>query len=198
MGGRGSGRTKGYAGKSSTEDSQPLDIRRLQRAGVLTPGRTTNWQWTVNGRVYASITIRAEVGNISLAYSYTAHGGPAESIHQTVWRETTACTLGGRRRWFACPACGRRVAVLYGAGRLFACRHCKGLAYASQSQSSCDRALDRADQLRRRLGWQAGVAHGHGPKPVGMHQTTCDRLRRRHDDLVNTWVQGVAKWLRIS
>lgn len=75
MGGRGSGRTKGYAGKSSTEDSQPLDIRRLQRAGVLTPGRTTNWQWTVNGRVYASITIRAEVGNISLAYSYTAHGG---------------------------------------------------------------------------------------------------------------------------
>ena len=173
MGGRGSGRTKGYAGKFSTEDSQPLDIRRLQRAGVLMPGRTSSWQWTVSGRVYASIAILAEIGNITLTYYHTAHGRPAEAINQTIQLETTACTLGGHRQWFACPTCGRRVAVIYGAGRLFACRQCKGLAYASQSESAGDRALRCANRLRKRLGWPAGAAHGHGPKPAGMHQTTC-------------------------
>lgn len=59
MGGRGSGRPAGYAGRSTTEDSLPLDIRRLQRSGVLTPGRTCSWQWTVNDHVRASIQIHA-------------------------------------------------------------------------------------------------------------------------------------------
>lgn len=40
MGGRGSGRPASYAVKPTTEDSLPLDIRRMQRIGVLTPGWT--------------------------------------------------------------------------------------------------------------------------------------------------------------
>lgn len=195
LGGRGSGRRPGYAGKSTTADSLPLDIRRLQRAGLLTPGRVGTWQWSVGNRVRATIGVRAEAGNIALSYNYTAHGRAAEAISQTIWMESTACTLGGHRRWFACPDCSRRVAVIYGAGRLFACRRCKGLAYASQNESASDRALSRADRIRKKLGWPAGVAHGHGPKPAGMHQTTFDRLRTRHDKLVNIWVQGTAKWL---
>ena len=51
MGGIGSGRRPGYAGKDATEDSMPLDIRRLGRAGVLAPGRSCSWQWTLNDRV---------------------------------------------------------------------------------------------------------------------------------------------------
>ena len=38
----------------------PLDIRRLQRSGVLTPGQACSWQWTVNDRVRASIQFRAD------------------------------------------------------------------------------------------------------------------------------------------
>ena len=39
MGGCGSGRRTTYCGKDTTEESLPLDIRHLQRSGVLTPGQ---------------------------------------------------------------------------------------------------------------------------------------------------------------
>ena len=60
MSGIGSGRRPSYAGKDTTEDSLPLDIRRLARAGVLSPGRSVGWQWTVSDRVRGSIQIRVE------------------------------------------------------------------------------------------------------------------------------------------
>ena len=122
MGGLGSGRPASYAGNPTTEDSLPLDIRRLQRSGALTPGRVLSWQWTVNDLVRTSILIRAEAWQVELAYNYTPHGHPAEVIRQAVMLETTPCTLGGCRPWFRCPTCAKRVALIYGAGRLFACR----------------------------------------------------------------------------
>ena len=76
----------------------------------------------------ASIQIRAEAWQIDLSYSHTPTGGAAEIIRQTVLLETTACTLGGTRPWFCYPMCSRRVAVIYGKGRLFSCRRCKRLA----------------------------------------------------------------------
>ena len=179
MGGLGSGRSASYTGKATTEDSLPLDIRRLQRAGVPAPGWVCTWQWTVNDRVRATIGIRAEAENIALSYNYTAHGQPAEAISQTVWVASSACALGGHRRWFACPACSRRVAVLYGAGRLFACRRCKGLAYASQGESGDDRAAWRAGRIRTRLGWLPGILNGNGTRPKGMHRSTDQRSHLR-------------------
>ena len=195
MGGRGSGRRPSYAGKDKTEDSLPLDIRRLVRAGVLSPGRTASWQWTVNDRVQASIGIRAAEGHIALSYSYSPQGRPAETINQTVWIETTPCTLGGQRRWFTCPTCAKRVAVIYGIGRLFACRRCKALAYASQSESHDDRAARRADRIRKRLGWEPGFLNGPGLKPAGMHWRTYERLVAQHDALVGVSVAGMARKL---
>ena len=75
MGGRGSGRPTTYCGKATTEDSLPLDIRRLRRNGLLTPGHAFSWQWTVNDRVRASIQIRVETWQVELAYSHTPTGG---------------------------------------------------------------------------------------------------------------------------
>lgn len=195
MGGIGSGRSSSYSGKATTEDSLPLDIRRLERAGVLTPGRVCTWQWTVNDRVRATIGIRAEAGNITLSYNYTAHGRPADAISQSIWMESLACALGGHRRWFACPACGRRVAVLYGAGRLFACRRCKGLSYTSQGESGDDRAARRADRIRKQLGWIPGIMNGPGGKPKGMHWRTYERLQARHGAFVTASLAGMARRL---
>ena len=68
-------------------------------------------------------------------------------IQQRVPIRLTACHLGGVRPWFVCPVycdgryCGRRAAILYSAGELFACRRCYGLSYASQQEmaSICGR-----------------------------------------------------------
>ena len=195
MGGRGSGRGAGDARSSTTENPLPLDIRRLWRAGVLAPGRTCSWQWTVNDHVRASVQIRADVWQLELIYTYTAHQRPAERIRQAVMLETTPCTLGGRRSWFRCPTCARRVAVIYGAGRVFACRHCKKLAYSSQGETADDRAARRADRLRKRLGWAPGIFNGPGQKPKGMHWCTYQRLLAQHDAFVSVSLAGMAKKL---
>ena len=50
MGGFGSGRQSSYTGKPATKASLPLDIRSLQRAGMLMPGRAGIWMWTYNDR----------------------------------------------------------------------------------------------------------------------------------------------------
>lgn len=197
MGGCGSGRRPSYSGKRTTEDSLPLDIRRLQRAGALMPGRAVSWQWTMNDRVYASIQIRADEWQVTLSYQHTPGAGSAEAISQTVCLETTPCTLGGRRRWFTCPGCSRRVAAIYGVGRLFACRTCKGLAYTSQGEADDDRAARRADRIRKRLGWPAGILNGPGGKPRGMHWRTYEQLFAAHEAFVGTSLAGMSKKLGV-
>lgn len=197
MGGRGSGRVAGHAGKCLAEDALPLDIRRLTRDGVLTPGRSFSWQWMTNGRTVASIYVKPEAWSLTLSYSFTRHGQPAENINQTIALETTPCTFGGSRSWFRCPACCRRVAVIYGAGRHFACRLCKRLAYGSQNEDEHDRALRRANGIRKDLGWAPGVIHGLGPKPPGMHWSTFHRLCHQHDTLASASLMGMAERLGI-
>jgi len=195
MGGIGSGRRPSYSGRDTTEDSQPLDIRRLQRAGVLTPGRFVSWQWTVNDKVHSSIWIIADTNSLTLSYSYALRGNPAEAVNQTVWLESTPCALGGHRQWFTCPSCKRRVAVIYGSGRLFACRRCKGLAYSCQGESVDDRAARRADCLRKKLGWEPGILNGPGLRPRGMHWRTYERLQAQHEAFVGASLAGIAKKL---
>lgn len=54
---------------------------------------------------------------------------------------TTQQGHGGLRRWFSCPDCGRRCAVVYLRGGILACRKCHGLVYASQRESHGSRKL---------------------------------------------------------
>ena len=85
--------------------------------------------------------------------------------------------------------------MIYRAGRLFACRQCKDLAYTSQGEAADDRAARRADRIRKRLGWQIGILNGPGLKPKGMHQRTFERLLARHDAFVGESLAGMAKKL---
>jgi hypothetical protein len=73
MGGFGSGR--GQGGKDTTSDMQTLDIRRLQRDGLLDPGRAFGWQWTRDCETVASIQVRAETDRIILNYRHKSGGG---------------------------------------------------------------------------------------------------------------------------
>ena len=195
MGGSGSGR--GYqGGKATTSDMRTLDVRRLQRDGLLQPGRAFGWQWTGNGEEVASIQISTEVDRVMLGYHSRNNGGEWQPMEYPVYLDWTPCHLGGRRAWFRCPAtgCGRRVAILYG-GTIFACRHCYRLVYASQREAEDDRARRRAEKIRRRLGWPAGIANPSGGKPKGMHWRTFERLTAVHDACAEASLAGVVKWL---
>ena len=191
MGGRGSGRRSTYSGKPETNESMPLDIRKLARSGVLSPGTSVSWQWMVNNRQVAGISIRMDLHDRSMVLTYRMRT-TGELVEQRVHTQTSACHLGGERRWFSCPQCTKRVAVLYARGKYFACRNCYGLAYATQKEGAGDRAASRAEKLRKRLGWEAGILNGNGGRPKGMHWATYERLTNDHDALVQVSFRDMA------
>ena len=79
MGGIGSGR-RHPGGKDTTSDMRALDVRRLQRDGLLTPGRAFGWQWTRDGDEVASIQIRTEADHMILNYRSRSNGGEWQPI----------------------------------------------------------------------------------------------------------------------
>lgn len=193
MGGFGSGR---QGGGQCTDDMRPLDVRKIQRTGLLRPGQWFNWQWTCNDEVTATIGLRVEADRVVLTYrnrSRHHNGGDWESMNYPVLLAWTPCAFGGQRVWWRCPAvgCGRRVAVLHG-GRVFACRQCHQLTYRCQREAADDRSTRRADTIRRRLGWEPGILNGNGLKPKGMHWSTFERLTAEHVAHVNAAMAGMA------
>jgi hypothetical protein len=197
MGGIGSGR-RDQGGKRTTGGCYQLDVRYLQRAGLLTAGHPFSLNWSRNGEAVASIQARAEGDRVTLIYRHKSGGDDWQAREYPVRLEWTVCTLGGRRVWFLCPAngCGRRVALLYlGGAGIFACRHCYRLVYACQRETADDRAARRADRIRDRLGWQAGILNHSGGKPKGMHWSTFERLTAEHDAFVGVSLAGTIKRL---
>ena len=193
MGGRGSGRRSSYSGKTETNDSMPLDIRKITRKGLLVHGSRFSWRWLVNDRQVAGISIHVDfLESMLLSYRKKSTG---EVVEQRVQMQTTPCHLGGLRHWFSCPRCCKRVAVLYAPGRHFACRQCEGLGYATQKEGAGDRASSRADKLRKRMGWEAGILNGSGGKPKGMHWKTYQRLKDHHDALVQVSFHDIGRKL---
>ena len=181
MGGCGSGRRSGL-GRGAVEDCRSIDVNQLHRAGCLRFGWMGGWQWTRDGEMVAWINLHAERDRLHLTYRVRIGGGEWEDVTETVHIVRLACRFGGARPYFICPgvvngvACGRRVGKLHGPGRYFLCRHCHRLAHASQSESTWDRTLRRANKIRRRLGGDAGTAAPFPSKPRGMWRRTYERL----------------------
>lgn len=192
MGGSGSGRR---GGRDTTDDYRRLDVRQLHRAGVLVTGWRGGWQWNRRGAKVADIHIEVHELAMVLRYSATS-GGERKDYCYSIGLVRTGCNYGGDRPWFLCPSCGRRVAILYG-GAVFACRHCRGLAYKVQRESEGDRAIRRADAIRDRLGWEAGILNPDGWKPKGMHWKTFWRLQGEHDRHRSAGLEDVARQLGI-
>ena len=198
MGGMNSGR-RNQGGKDTTDDCRALDVRYLQRNGLLSAGRSSVLNWTRNGKKEASIQVRAETDQVILDYRHQRNGSEWKSQNYPVRIEWTPCHYGGARAWFLCPAngCGRRVAKLYLNGAIFACRHCYRLAYSSQRENQDDRATRQADKIRDRLKWEPGILNGHGIKPKGMHSRTYQRLTIQHDAHVGISLNIMQQRLRM-
>lgn len=182
MGGIGSGNRYRYGSKNTIEGRTSLDINRWARDGYLTAGRWFNWQWTWGDGSKSNINVRVESAwSIRLIYR-TRSGGEVDwtDVDYSIQLTRTPCRFGGERTWFLCPGrgCGRRVAKLYCAGRYYVCRHCGDLAYSSQREDAGDRALRRAQAIRKKLGGSANMLELFPPKPKGMHWRTYTRLQR--------------------
>ena len=124
-------------------------------------------------------------------------GDESEGIREPVPLTWTACNFGGQRPWLICPGpgCGQRVAILYGPGRYFLCRHCYDLTYQSRRDDKTYRALHKAQEIKERLGGSANMMEAFPEKPKGMHWKTYERLWGGYQEAEMVQLIGMRKWL---
>ncbi len=190
MGGIGSGRKNG--GPLIT-DYQTIDVRVLQRRGVLTPGTLIGAHPRHETGELPPLQLQVGEDWIILTLRKRTGSPKAVECHNHIRLEHTPCNYGGNRPWFLCPCCSRRVALLYlGTTGYFACRRCRKLAYGSQRETEEGRALRKVSAIRKRLGWPPGVVRGHGERPKGMHRTTFRRLTELHDRYAAVVFEGLS------
>ena len=188
MGGFGSG-FQGTA-KATTRERHAL---RVKDWGNLPPGARADWTITRGGwQDLGAVHVRVEADALALTYT-PPNGTPRQ---QSIAIERAPCRFGGSRPWFLCPWCGRRCGALYRGRGGFYCRDCAGLNYPSTRETPDTRAVHKADRIRARLGWPAGIAFGHGPKPKGMHWRTFRRLVAEHDRHADAFTAG--NWARLE
>ena len=140
-------------------DVMSVDVRSWHREGLLRVGQRFSRPLTRMSGPTVGINVLIEADAVVLMFRSQIWGGESgRIIRQRVPITWTPCTLGGRRPWFRCDAysrgryCGRRVAMLYSHGELFACRHCHRLTYESQNETPFLRSVRRARKIRMRLG----------------------------------------------
>jgi len=202
VGGVGSGNWYRFNKGTTTDECQSIDVRHLHRNGLHEPGHSFSIRWLRAGRDTGSIRgVVSRDGRperITLLYRHRRGlGRELEDVREPVEIAWTACNFGGERPWFICPGagCGRRVAVLYGPGGYFLCRHCYGLSYESQREDKMHRALHRAQKIRERLGGSANMTEPFPEKPKGMHWRTYERLWWEHQEAEMEQLLTMREWL---
>ena len=144
-------------GKNVVEGCRSIDVLRWHKLGYLRSPRWFSWAWTRDGERVASFNVETQRHSVTLKYRTRSYGEDWSDVEQRVTIEWTPCRFGGERPWFVCSVatngvyCGRRITKLYGSGRLFACRHCYWLAYASQQESAISVGL--GNHKRYVCGW---------------------------------------------
>lgn len=144
--------------KQLVNEFHALDIKELARKGYLYPFSKYDWVWRTNkGTEQTTVTVTVLEDALQLSYILGTI-----RILQSVRLAYSIGPHGGKRPWFLCPTCPKRVGILYyAAGQPFRCRLCCNLAYPSQYQSKDQsygrqiRALTHRD--RNRLSALCGV-----------------------------------------
>ena len=144
-----------------------LDIRVLYRRGLLWVGGSNSWNWSRGDEHVGSVRFTVNADSIRLAYSVDG-----QDASQHIVTTTTLCAYGGSRTWYNCPACHRRVAVIYMRSGRFACRQCQRVTYTSQSGSEHDRGLVRYHKLH------ALIENG---KPKWQRWATFNRIEEKFE-----------------
>lgn len=158
------------------EDVNSIDIRWLNKNGYLKHCGNGSLSWSSYGQKNGSIGYRMADDRMTLIYT-----GGETSYHYDVMFDKTPCHLGGYRKWFKCPRCRLRCAVLYLTNYRFFCRKCTSLPYLSTLQTDIDRMIEQKHKLGYRT-FEYYDGHGYWKKKH-MQQKTFEKLRHRYDDL---------------
>ena len=200
MGGPGSGRGFRWDTRSTLDALGRLDVRWLHRHGYL-DGEPHWWPWFQGRRLHTIVELT--LVDVRLVVDAGAFAGPGtrKPLRSTIALAWTPCHYGGQRPWFRCPACSRRVAVLWGEPTRVWCRHCTQVPYASQCATAEDRRYRKVWKLRDRLGASHNFTEPIRPsrKPKGMHWRTWERLRAQEEQahwLVLADLEGALARLR--
>lgn len=143
--------------KQTTDDLLQLSVASLKRLGYLRENAIANgglsWKRTYSwgdtkeiASVMCTSKFIGEKRTITLAYTY--NGKDAVSLEIPIIYSNPY--FGGKRYWFLCPRCGRKVAFLYG-GKQFWCRHCHNLSYPTQQIGYVGRMFERSGKYQRKV-----------------------------------------------
>lgn len=205
MGGKGSGNWYRWNRKEMVEDYKTLDVRSLHKEKLLHPGTFFTNRWCINNKSIGDISVHTSQNQLILSYRYRHSDEEKwETVEEPIKLTWTPCNYGGKRPWFICPGvvngryCGRRVAILYDAGKYFLCRHCYGLAYASQNETEFDRVCRKMRKIRGQLGVSMNLLEPVRNKPKGMHWKTFKRLRNELEKHKLSLYLHLAKRLVVS
>ena len=119
---------------------------------------------------------------------YRHNKWPKDKWPQLIRVEWTRCNFGGRRPWFICTFCEKRVGKLYEIMGGIACRTCANLGYKSQCLGKTNRRQRKAASLRRLMGDEGQPARDPVPLRLkGRHrkkyERQCERLTSIEADL---------------
>ena len=135
-----------------------LNIAELARGQWLDPCSKYDWVWRTNkGAHQTTVTITVLTGALQLLWPMGV-----ERVLQEVQLTYTIGARGGKRPWFVCPTCRRRVGLLYH-GLPFRCRVCCQLVYPSQYRSRNQsygrrvRMVSHREQDRLMAHWAVGA-----------------------------------------
>jgi len=192
MGSLSSGRHPTEDAKGLTYRYPALDIRSWRKEQLEAVGNRYRLDWLYRDIVVGTVEIEIKPNRLVLSDCCFGNTDLWAGQSLEIDLNWTACHFGGARPWFTCPVpgCNRRAGLLYLSG-VFACRHCHKLAYRSQRQTEYQRAISRTQQLRKKLGWPAGILMPCGSRPKGMHETTFRKLEAKHNAC---WLAALGHW----
>jgi hypothetical protein len=84
VGGLGSGEWDRSDAKRTVHEYRSIDVRRWPRDGLLRPGCSFVWGWSVNDEVVAMIAVRVKRARLILAYRFWETGKTPEIVAKTV------------------------------------------------------------------------------------------------------------------
>ena len=124
----------------TVEDCLSLPISMLRNHGLLSDGLAgQRFTWRdEQGEVAASINVLVDMAGEpcpTARFQYTVEiDGVRREVDLRMTLTQTPTRNGGRRWWYTCPACKRRVGVLHlpPGEMFFACRSCHDLSYRSR------------------------------------------------------------------